>query len=981
MIIMLQIYKTPIGESARAFFIEQINSLPYDDCIYILPSRLMIAEAKKISAIQTGSMDDLVHTLLPLIQQTYQSISAYARNVLLSKIISELQATKHLSYFQELALDSNFINNIANLLGEFALNYVDSDSLLQRLEDLEYQQDSTINLQTKKLRDLAKIYAVYQITLDNLQLTDVFAGYLHLNAALSNFQGTFPWKKIYISDFYSLAPVEQSIIKKLARYTDVHIALSYDHERATTFKSTNTLFELMSGLTTLPVIDIPPVNSSNLTNIAHCIFTNNTTKSTVDELRLYGLYNKNAELEFVAKDIKKKITQGTCMSEIIVCLRSMNVYNNLEETFQRSGVPCSLAEQLKVRQHFFFKMLMDFLQLTSYNFQKNDLRKFLFSSPLVFALEIPKADLEKIFLENKIESFAQLYEVLAKAKLHKCISIVEKIEEFLSIRPQQATIGEYMNYIKNFMQTFSIIEGLGNKHKQQNLDLLYLKKCLSVYKLLFEVLEEMAEVNTLLYGVEHKVKLATFINDLYTALGEKSITIHEGNQNAIRVLIASDMQGIKSQHVYIMGLNEGIFPQHYKDNWLFSNADANALQVFEGSRYEQANNEDAFFFTTALSAACSSITITYWENESNRKSKYLFELQKTIPTLQIQTNFAMLPMDINDIYSEYELLNFLLYHYRKNFSEMPHQVKEWLQTKIPLEILDNSNKTQLEYTQKIRNLLKSNYCFSVTQLEMYLQCPFKFMLKYLWKIKSWNILADDNTALTKGNFFHKIAEELMQKYLHEPLPDIEIAKKDLQSIFERMYEHTVVDNIQTWRLERMKNLQTLQTWLETEYSNFNNYIPYGTEWSFGKGTAPLQIGEFNIEGKIDRLDIQNNHLRISDYKLNTFPKSKDPLANTQSLQMPVYAFAAHKILNLNVNSCNYYSFQKHEYKVYMDIANGAPTFQGIEVFLEKTLQEIYENMYQGKFSPCANEYCKYCEYKYICRIAENNPDEEVSEDE
>ena len=235
---MLQIYRTKIGESARIFFANKIRTSSNPNYKYILPSRLLISEVKKQGNISACSMDDLVYDLLNTIKpNTYKKSSPYIRTIILTKIIHELHAKNHLLYFHNIIEDKTFISNLTNLLGNFSLNYIDSDEFIERLNQTIYSPENTINVQSDKLQDLAKIYKAYQITLDDLQLTDVFSGYLQLERLLSTYDGSMPWQEIYVSDFYSFTPVEQSILKKLSKYLDVHLALSYDPERKKTFKS------------------------------------------------------------------------------------------------------------------------------------------------------------------------------------------------------------------------------------------------------------------------------------------------------------------------------------------------------------------------------------------------------------------------------------------------------------------------------------------------------------------------------------------------------------------------------------------------------------------------------------------------------------------------------------------------------------------------------------------------------------------------
>lgn len=970
---MLQIYRTKIGESARIFFANKIRASSNPNYKYILPSRLLISEVKKQGNISACSMDDLVYDLLNTIKpNTYKKSSPYIRTIILTKIVSELHAKNHLLYFHNIIEDKTFISNLANLLGNFSLNYIDSDEFIERLNQTIYSPENTINVQSDKLQDLAKIYKAYQITLDDLQLTDVFSGYLQLERLLSTYDGSMPWQEIYVSDFYSFTPVEQSILKKLSKYLDVHLALSYDPERKKTFKSINLLFEIMSGLSNIPVIehiDSSP-SSSAFNYLANNIFITDCAQlQSIDSaISVHGFYSKTAELDFVANDIKKELCRGLDFSSLLICLRSMNEYQNLKTVLNRNGIPSSLPTQVLMRHHFLFRLLIDFLSLGYGKFDKNSLQKFICSAPIVFALDLPKDLLEKTFLEHRISSFKDIYQQLSLLSEDITIEKIKSLETIINKIPHTGNISDFIACLEGFFDDLNIVQSIGRQYKHNVIDLDSLKGSLEVYKQTFDFLQEMGKVDVLLYGNNHKLSLKQFTSDLIQALSDKAIQLQEGNQNAIKILIASDVQGFTADNVYVLGMNEGTFPQYRKDNWLLTNFEYNALQIFDGSINEQAMSEDAFFLANVLSTPKSKLTITYLENENSRRSKYIAEIQKVCPSIECQSNFDLLPNHLDNIYNYTGMLNFLSFSKNTNSAVLPDSANAYLTDKLGNSWISPSlSSTPLDFNI-VEKILSPGYCFSVTQLEMYLQCPFKFLLSYIWKIKDWQVLEDDNTPITKGNFFHKVTETFMQQYLSQSLPTKEVAQQSLLSVFNNLYENVLTENEHTWQLERDENLHLLQEWLNVEYKNINDFKPYLTEWTFGTDNKSLKIAGFTINGKIDRIDITNNKIRIIDYKLNRFPNSKDALTSNQNLQMQIYTLAAYRNLGKEISSCCYYSFKQKKYSTYLCFEESNLKINMIDEYLTNILNEIRRNVTFGNFNPVKNANCQYCEYSSICRI-------------
>ena len=97
-----------------------------------------------------------------------------------------------------------------------------------------------------------------------------------------------------------------------------------------------------------------------------------------------------------------------------------------------------------------------------------------------------------------------------------------------------------------------------------------------------------------------------------------------------------------------------------------------------------------------------------------------------------------------------------------------------------------------------------------------------------------------------------------------------------------------------------------------DYIDTNStFVPINFEYSFGGDTA-LKLKNINIKGKIDRVDVSNDLVRIIDYKSGKADASLKELYYGNKLQLFLYASAIANILNKNIVA-SFYLPLKNDY--------------------------------------------------------------------
>lgn len=177
---------------------------------------------------------------------------------------------------------------------------------------------------------------------------------------------------------------------------------------------------------------------------------------------------------------------------------------------------------------------------------------------------------------------------------------------------------------------------------------------------------------------------------------------------------------------------------------------------------------------------------------------------------------------------------------------------------------------------------------SVSALQTYFECPYKYFFKYGLKIKK----ADDGvvTPLDVGTFLHKTVE----LFVSEGMPD------DVESFVER----TAEKEKETFIKYRLKENERMFLRLKTEavllcriaagQVSAGAFRPYATEASFGREDSALKgvtlpRSGVRLIGDIDRIDVFGDRARVIDYKTGAIEFSWSELYFGKKIQLMIYA--------------------------------------------------------------------------------------------
>lgn len=267
--------------------------------------------------------------------------------------------------------------------------------------------------------------------------------------------------------------------------------------------------------------------------------------------------------------------------------------------------------------------------------------------------------------------------------------------------------------------------------------------------------------------------------------------------------------------------------------------------------------------------------------------------------------------------------------------------------------------------------------YSVSAIETYLRCPFKYFAKQVLKLPEEREDEPGMTPQERGHFLHEVVHAFYKSWDASPGGAItpgnvedalarfrEIAETALASLpaADRAQERTLLlgSAASPGLAERLLYFE-----IELPGSASKRILEERTEGTF-TFTGTNGDRALTLDAVADRIDVlEGNGLRVVDYKLGTLPDAD------LALQLPVYGLCQSQLLataegvDRRLTAAAYFSFNDRKgVKVYEGAGIDGLLAEGQERLLE-TVAAIE----RGEFPPRPHKprECTWCAYPAICR--------------
>jgi ATP-dependent helicase/nuclease subunit B len=503
------------------------------------------------------------------------------------------------------------------------------------------------------------------------------------------------------------------------------------------------------------------------------------------------------------------------------------------------------------------------------------------------------------------------------------------------------------------------------------------------------------------------MKGSQFLFWLFNCLEGEELFLERAPIDGVGIYTFRDVALFKGSHLYVLGLNEGIYPPAYKLSGYFQALHLEEVKIRFGAPTRDVFDKKAEALFNQLDSLAETINYSYVigldQHEPLLPSKYIASLLKKV---EISHTSFHERMSTTNYQYEQELLRKTAYHLGKDYyvENTPEQIVE------QLTLLNTLASGHNSLSEPLRNVKRS-----VTAIESFVDCSFKFAMDYVLKVKPVNERVKFVDGRKTGNLLHDVIEKFYKEVNFIGLSFLECADqlsedKDrvLIEIFERSWtvlEKELLVDISPVLVEEEKRawLKRMKKWWAAEKLLFQNEQLQNMQiYMIEKGlTFTLQNGlEINI--KADRVDIDEEGFVIYDYKSSTKLIKEKEVMDGKVLQLPLYLYALEEILTekvgkplrpygasyINVNSPKTRAsnsmweengetikkFNVNPRAMMMNLEKGAH----LEKFgLHTKLDELVTASKQHfRVKPYGTKSCLYCTYHSVCRVTPNTFEEE-----
>jgi ATP-dependent helicase/nuclease subunit B len=732
--------------------------------------------------------------------------------------------------------------------------------------------------------------------------------------------------------------------------------------------------------------------------------------------------NREKEVEIIAKEIKELITSGKAdPSRICVAFNLIQNYSPIiRDKFPLYGIPFNLTDRIPLSSAGPVTALLSFFEIIENDFYYKNIFRSL-SSGFIKLKNVTLSDLITTASELKIISGCDTWQSVIEEALklsekrkyityNNALTSIVKLKEILA--PLQADMS-----ISAFRNTFfGIIDELRIPHNilSFNTETEVMFKALSAF---YDTLSELFMLLRKEYGDNEKFPLSFFLENIRTAAENTRFNVTEKPEYGIQITNLNEIRGLSFDYLFIGGLTDGELPTRYTPEIFFSGS-----YVIQEWKHQ---TEERYRFYQSLCTWEKGLYLSHPlqdETKELAESNFLSELKNlTKITAKKEKDYS------SKIFSTEELQDYagrnidnteLTDHLPGINAGNIRNLIETLKSRSTAGSESAYNGyIALSLPEDKRELLNlsRDKVYSASQLEIYAKCPFRFFLEKVLYLNVTEEPSEDMESYELGNLLHKI---LFLTYTRLREKDIVLYKcndevfKEAEEILFTTADEVIeesasksplnfleIEKIKGFNGNRKKSI--LYTFLTEERENNGGYQPYDFEVPFGniesedgrKTELPdFQSGDVKLRGKIDRIDVNVNdgYVRVTDYKLTGKKISAEDIESGLSLQLPLYLYAAKRIVEKKFNkefnpagadifSLKYKEgdFGRHSLVKEKKLTKEEliEEYEKIISISRKHIEEYTTNIAKGIFHPSLIEKreekaCKYCEFNSVCRIEE-----------
>ena len=906
-------------------------------CI-IIPDQFSLVYDRKIYGILGAKAFNKMAVIGPnklskrLVEQ-YGSSGKYcsddARLIMMYKACKEFSSLGGTRYFKRSLSKCGFFSSVCDTIDELRQSAVDCNTLMAAAE----QMSGTVS---DKLYDIARLYELYTQQLEKYGLKDISTAVSEA-AEIIHKNGIFKGCDVYFDSFSSFTADQQALLYEIfTQAENVAIALTIGKGRNADIRraplspyaeciSTKKRLEELAAETGIKTQHIE-AEEENLNACVRAVADNVFAPAVKTDLDGDGVTIANAadvyaEAEYVFAEIRRLVRdEGYAFGDIAIISRDLtNAADILEDMAYRYDVPLFI-DQKNVVARSSPAMFIDavFENISSKKFHTKSLLTYI-KSPFSSITMTEASKIEEYAFKWSVDGDMWQNDLTAsdgrtqedrKKELEELNGIRRKmIQPLVQLKEKcrEASAKEIFSAFNEFLKTqIENYDGGEDEDVSKIMEQLWnraLEACGSIY---------------LTLGDE-KISIAEYRDLLRTMLLQTNISSPPQKLDAVIAAEAQHSRLSDIKAVFVIGVNDGLFPKSVKLSGLFSEREKLKMEkadIHMEKRLETNLKAERFSCLRALSAPIERLYICI--PRADKKGDVLSPSQLA---MQIKGMFTKdISLNVSQLETEFFCVSpkSAIYKYSELIGKdrakaaaikaalAPYPEYAALAEDIERELFGGKTQHKLSRETAKSLFMKNGLRISATAAESFFECPFGYFCKYGMGIKSARkvTMAAVNVGLIAHKCFEKIAPMLKER------PDMtdEEAYAEVSRCTDEYIEESMGGDFGKNAAFRA-NVKAVKDQITAAVMNIRKElsnpdikpVAYEYKLTADSGAAVFSTGEPDsneicLYGIIDRIDLittkdGKKYIRVVDYKTGDKVFNYESIYHGLDLQMLIYLYA------------------------------------------------------------------------------------------
>ncbi len=947
---MLKIIRSGFSSSGREKIYEEIKELTSREerCILLVPEQQTVMAEGLLAKIlpPSSALVFEVTNFTRLANTTFRALGGISgeycdsakKALIMWRALTELSPVLRVTAGRR-EINSGLVESSLRAVGEMQCLGISPEELSDSAELDGIKLDERL---AGKLSDLSKIYTLYKSLLSEKYSDsgdDAEAMLEKLGANPAFLSDT----KIFIEGFTSFTEGQYRLIGMLSSRTDVSVMLTIPSARedAFEFSEIRAAKERLTRAARRHGAEIKlskeegygKKTKESLSLICERLWTTSTHFDKIslqngDDLRIFEAATPFEECGFVCEDIKRRIMAGASYSDFAIVARSLDRYAGILDTaLSRAKIPAFTSYRKDIGEFEAIKLIY-----TAYSAARGFAREDVITYAKCALSGISREECDELemyvnkwqisgrrFTDEGVWNMNPLGYTTRRpegtdeklAAIHSTrLKVIEPLSDFARASEGAKTAREQAEVLLSFLLKIDMESSLRKRAEA----------------LLAAGESALAEENMRLWGIicdcldtivsvlgDTPCDSESFLSQLKVVFAATDIAKIPAFADELTVGSADMIRLYEKPHVYLIGVNAGVFPMAPSDNSYFSERDKitlSSLGLNMQPELEIKGARELYIFSRAFSYATESVTLSYSATDTRFKAIERAEVIDRISSLtggDVKAKKVSALTLAERLYSPECALEEM-----GSFGEEYEAVREALYEsgyarEVEISEGDITNSSAKLGESIISGLHGSDLSLSQSKIDSYVGCPFGYFCKYMVKLSEDERAEFDAPSI--GSFIHAILEnffralsldgrktaeltanekaaltrEAAEKYISELGEDIFGASKRTKIKIERLCRAAlpVVDGL-------------CEEFAESAYEP--RFFELALSTRDPESPDPINIktdkGDINIYGIIDRVDAykkgEDVYLRVIDYKTGQKDFSPEDMAEGSNLQMFLY---------------------------------------------------------------------------------------------